>query len=299
MQIFTNEFLACSEQHIQDELDKNGFFCFEKALTEEFVSAVFDSVEKNRFGINNNWIKGVYTEGQYYLTHMLAVSQAFYSYVTHEKIMQISKQILGDKTRLKALRYYETFGSHRMQWHSDNKTDKGFAHIPGIIFIAYLVDVVDGEFQYVSGSHEWSGIRAYSDYSDREIEEKYGDRVVSFQKPSGSLVIYNTYGVHRAKPAQDKNYIRKSLFFQVDAEVGSAEPILLNPSFCENLTDELKEYLGFGLASEYQIFPNSKFKDHPITLSICKDVLGWFGYRVAKKTLKLMPKFIQSKIKKS
>jgi ectoine hydroxylase-related dioxygenase (phytanoyl-CoA dioxygenase family) len=299
MQIFTKDFLECSEQQIHKELKENGFFCFEKALTEEFVSAICNSVEENRFGINNNWIRGVYTEGQYYLTHMLSVAKEFYLYVTSQKVMQISKKILGDRIRLKAMRYYETYGSHRMQWHTDNKTDKGFAHIPGIIFIAYLVDVEDGEFQYVSGSHEWSGTRAYSDYPDREIEEKFSDLVVSFRKPSGSVIIYNTYGVHRAKPAQHKDYVRKSLFFQVDSEVESAEPMLLNPSFCVNFSDEVKDYLGFGLDSNYQIFPNSKFKDHPITTSICKDFIGWFSYRIAKSIFRLMPGFIQSKIKKN
>lgn len=299
MEIFTKEFSECSEQQIHQELQENGFFCFEKALTEEFVSAIYKSVEENRFGVNNNWIRGVYTEGQYYLTHMLAVSKEFYSYVTHPKVMQISKKILGDRIRLKALRYYETYGSHRMQWHTDNKTDRGFAHIPGVIFIAYLVDVDDGEFQYVSGSHEWSGIRAYSDYSDQEIEGKFSEQIVSFRKPSGSVIIYNTYGVHRAKPAQNKNYIRKSLFFQVDSEVENAEPMMLNPSFCENFSDEIKDYLGFGLDSKYQIFPNSKFKDHPITIAICKDFIGWFSYRIAKRILRLMPRFVQAKIKKN
>ena len=30
-----------------------------------------------------------------------------------------------------------------MQWHTDNKTDREFAHIPGIIFIFYVEDVED------------------------------------------------------------------------------------------------------------------------------------------------------------
>lgn len=275
MQIFTKDFLNHAEQNISEELEKNGYFCFENALTEEFITAIFESIEKNRFGINNNWVRGVYTESQYYFTHMLPVSKEFYSYVTHEKVMRISKRILGDQIRLKAMRYYETMGGHQMQWHSDNKTDKGFAHIPGIILICYLVDVNDGEFQYVSGSHEWSGTRAYSDYTDDEIEGKFADQIVSFKKPAGSIVIYNTYGVHRAKPIKDKNYTRKSLFFQVDSDMKSAEPIILNPSFCEDLTDEKKNYLGFDMDSNYQIFPNTKLKDHPLTPSICKEL--WVG----------------------
>jgi ectoine hydroxylase-related dioxygenase (phytanoyl-CoA dioxygenase family) len=298
MRIFTKDFLEYSEQNISDHLDKNGYFSYERALSNEFINAIFESVDTNRFSINTNWISGVYTEQQYYLTHMLAVSKEFYSYATHDKIMSISKKILGDKIRLKAMRYYETMGNHRMQWHTDNKTDKGFAHIPGIIFICYLVDVYDGEFQYVSGSHEWSGIRAYSDYSDSEIEEKFQDQIVSFKKPAGSIIIYNTYGVHRAKPAEDKRFTRKSLFFQVDSDVNSAEPLILNPAFCDNLTDDRKDYLGFGMNSNYQIFPNSKFKNHPVTPEITKQILSWLGYRLIHNLptpiLKLLKKSVKS-----
>lgn len=299
MQVFTKDFLDYPEEAICNELEKKGFFCFERALTQEFIDAIFDSVESNRFGINNNWIKGIYTERQYYLTHMLAVSREFYQYVTHEKVLSISKKVLGDRIRLKAMRYYETMGGHRMQWHTDNKTDKGVVHIPGLIFISYLVDVNDGEFQYVSNSHNWSGTRAYSDYSEHEIESKFKNQVVSFKKPMGSIIIYDTYGVHRARPTQDKNHVRKSLFFQVDSDISSAEPIILNPAFCENLTDESKEYLGFGMEAHKQIFPNSRFKDHPITTSICREVFGWLGYRLTKNVIKAVPGSLKHRIKET
>ncbi len=46
-----------------------------------------------------------------------------------------------------------------------------------------MADVDDGEFQYVRASHNWSGERAYSDYSDEEIEENHGKDIVSFKAP--------------------------------------------------------------------------------------------------------------------
>lgn len=298
MNIFTDEFIEYPIQEVHRELEEHGFFCFENAFTTNFIHAIFESVEANRFGLNTNWVSGVCTEQQYYLTHMLAVSKEFYDYVTHQKIRDISRKILGDRIRLKAMRYYETLGGHHMQWHTDNKTDKGFAHIPGIIFIAYLVDVDDGEFQYISGSHDWSGIQAYSDYSDEEIKEKYEDRIISFRKPAGSLIIYNTYGIHRAKPFRSKGYVRKSLFFQVDSEITNAEPLLLNPAFCTNLTDDVREYLGFGLGSNYQIFPNSKLKDHPVTMPILKEVAGWLGYRLIRNQLRSLSPEWKSSLKR-
>ena len=63
---------------------------------------------------------------------------------------------MGNSFRLTALRYYETYGKHHMQWHTDNKTDKEFSKFPGLIFICYLSDVNDGQFQYIKRSHLWS-----------------------------------------------------------------------------------------------------------------------------------------------
>ena len=37
--------------------------------------------------------------------------------------------------------------------------------IYGLIFIFYTEDVNDGQFQFIEGSHTWSGKKAYSDYS--------------------------------------------------------------------------------------------------------------------------------------
>src|SRR5690606_30686500 len=128
-------------------------------------------------------------------------------------------------------RYYETYGRHHMQWHTDNKTDRSFSHIPGLIFIAYVEDVEDGEFQYVRGSQNWSGDSAYSDYSDAFIQENYAHEVRSFKAPKGTIVIYDIYGIHRGKPVSDRKFVRKRLFFQVDSKIDSAEPILLNTSF--------------------------------------------------------------------
>ena len=86
---------------------------------------------------------------------------------------------MGNEFRLKALRYYENFGGQIMQWHTDNRfydeNKKGEAHTktPGIIFLAYLSDVDDGEFQYVKGSHLWSVKNQYNDYSKDYIEKKF------------------------------------------------------------------------------------------------------------------------------
>jgi hypothetical protein len=176
-----------------------------------------------------------------------------------------------------------------MQWHTDNKTDRGFAHIPGIIFLVYLGQVDDGEFQYVRGSQKWSGQTAYSDYTDAYINSRHRADVVGFKGPRGALLIYDTYGIHRAKPVMTKNFLRRSLFFQVDSKIDSAEPILLNPAFVETLDEKRKTYLGFGLPADYQIYPQTSMDSLPIGRMNMAAVLHWLGYRTLRSMYDRMP----------
>ena len=97
-----------------------------------------------------------------------------------------------------------------MQWHTDNKSETHKTNTNGLIFIVYLSDVQDGEFQYIEGSHNWSGDDDHSNYSNDLIEDKYKDKITSFKKNAGGIVIYNSRGIHRAKPTKDNNFTRKS-----------------------------------------------------------------------------------------
>ena len=185
---------------------------------------------------------------------------------------------IGQRLPPQSQRHYETYGGHHMQWHTDNKTDKGFAPIPGIIFIVYLEDITDGEFQYCR-SHTFSGTKSYNDYSDAWIEENCAKDIVSFKAPKGTIVIYDTYGIHRAKPVADKLFVRKSLFFQVDADCHSAEPI--RQLLIKNMDNKIAKYLGFRPAAEYRVFPYTMIENLPlkrVALSIPK----WILYRMIR-----------------
>ena len=128
----------------------------QKAIDENLLNNVLIDVNENKFSINKNWVTGVYTKSQYYLTNILGCSKSFYNLITNEKIMNTCENYMGKNFRLKATRYYETHPSHEMHWHTDNKADKEFKEIKGLIFIVYLEDVEDGEFQYIKNSHKFS-----------------------------------------------------------------------------------------------------------------------------------------------
>ena len=215
--IFTNAFQEIEIDSVVKEINENWYFVFANALTSEAVSKI-EKEAKTKLNINQNKISGVYWEKQYFFTNLLTTSKTFYDFATSKFVLNTCEKHLGNSFRLKALRYYETYGGAHMQWHSDNKTDKTYAHIPGLIFIFYVSDVENGQFQYIEGSHNWSVKKGYSDYSDDFINKNYKDKIKNFKLPKGSLIIYNTYGIHRAEPVFKKNFTRRSVFFQVDSE---------------------------------------------------------------------------------
>ena len=195
MDVFTQEFLNCNNSKIVNEIKTKGFFKFENALTQDFINNIIADVQKADLSLNKNNIAGVYfTHGnQFFLTHMLAASKNFYNYCTNLKVINFCKEIFGNLFRLKALRYYENFGGQHMQWHTDNRRydkDKGETHTtaPGIIFLAYLSDVEDGEFQYIEKSHIWSGENTHHDYTVDYVEQNFKKDVVGFK---GNPVLFS------------------------------------------------------------------------------------------------------------
>jgi ectoine hydroxylase-related dioxygenase (phytanoyl-CoA dioxygenase family) len=250
--IFTENFFSIKNEKIIESLSTDGYFAIEEALTEDFIDNIEKDVANHRFLTNSNILSGSYTNSQYFLVNMLACSRVFYEYCTNNKVLDICEKLIGDEFRLKALRYYESYSNTRMQWHTDSKTSAGFAPIPGLIFIAYITDVFDGEFQYVRGSHKWSSSMMQNDF----LEDFNSEQIQSFRMPKRSIIVYNTHGIHRAKPAETSSFIRKSLFFQVDGN-NNSEPLLINPSFITNLDERIKMYLGFSREASNTPFPHT------------------------------------------
>ena len=219
MNIFNNNFSDTSSKNIIDEIKRKGYFTFENAVTDIFVNNINSDVAKTDLNINNNEISGVYylPGNQFFLTHMLAASKNFFDFCTSNKLIDICSNYFNSQFRLKAFRYYENFGGQKMQWHTDNKVVQNTQNlvqkntkVSGLIFIVYLNDVNDGEFQYIEGSHLWSSKNQFNDYTEKYIIDNFSDKIVSFKKKKGSVIIYNTFGIHRAKPTKNKKFVKKN-----------------------------------------------------------------------------------------
>lgn len=296
--IFTQEFQKINVNIITQALIEKGYFVFERAITEQAIESIERDSSESRLNFNDNKISGVYYEKQYYLTNLLCVSKTFYDFVTSRRVFEICNKYLGGQFRLKAMRYYETFGGHHMRWHTDNKSDRGFTSIPGVIFIFYVSDVTEGEFQYIEGSHNWSGEKAYSEYSDEFIETNHKSKIKDFKLPRGSLIVYNTYGIHRAKPVLKNKFIRKSVFFQVDGDINNSEPIYLNTEFISKVDRQLEMFLGFGSPAQNAVFPQTSLSTLPLTRSIFYIFLKYIPRRLMRYAFDHSPKFVKNWIRK-
>ena len=109
---------------------------------------------------------------------------------------------------------------NRTQFISGNKGSGGGWHRDGIYShgfksLLYLTDVSDknGPFQYIPRSFHWSHHLLYAkhvdqyQYSEEEIEDllkkrkKYPIKTITGTK--GTLVVFNTNGIHRGKPIEE------------------------------------------------------------------------------------------------
>ena len=292
MAIFSDQFVSVEPAIVVDSIKEKGYFSFEKAVNSEFLQELTTELSQYRPSININSPAPVWLNDQYFFPQAFAACRSYYDYIVSEKILSICRAAFDDSYRLKCHRYYETSYGHSMEWHADNVTNnQEVTETDGFIFILYVNDVFDGEFQLVTNSYEErkSGEWSYA-YSNRYIEDNYADRIQSFAMPAGSIVIYDTYGIHRAKPITAKGFTRKSIFFQVDSSNRNAEEIIVNPAFITTFNDEIARYLGFGQVQDFKSNPQSNVKHIPIP------VLLRFGLDVLKAVSVRSIKYVFRKI---
>ena len=287
--IFNKKFLEIDKVSIIDNVNKNGFFFFEEALNQKFVQKIEEELSNKDFGLNVNTTNPVYTKAQYFFSNAMTASKEYFNLITSEKIFSIAKTKYNKDFRLKAQRYYETKYGNYMPWHADNVDNNGVLHKnDGLIMIIYINDVFDGEFQLIEGSNLKieENKRDVNYIADKYVEENYKDNIKSFKGKSGSIIIYDTWHFHRAKPIKDKNFVRKSIFLQIDNSDRNAEKLLLTPDFFNEekfKNIELLKFLGFGNVSDFASIPAGTIKNLPnkqiikltklLSLTIIKNII--------------------------
>ena len=281
---------------ILNDIENKGYSTVESFFDQNSVKSILADTTKNKFKINENASTGIFYETQYYFMHLLAESQKCYDFITSKFVIKLCDQYLGNKYRLHASRYYETMSGHNMKWHVDNKRGIELIDMKGLIFIVYLCDVDEGEFQYIEGSHKFDNDTP--DILSELINNKYKHLIRSLKMPIGSIVIYDARGIHRAKTFNNNNYARKSLYFQVDAIDESAEKIIVNTKFLKNINPDIEKILGFGKKYEDSTYPKTNLNRYPINLKVLMLILKWFIYRISRFILRTEPRNIIKIFKK-
>jgi len=105
--IFTDEFISIPLTDIKKKIIDDGYFYFEKALSDRFIREIENEISVYRFSMNENKPTGTFTIGQYFFVDLLKISKSFYKYVTSQFVGNLCGSYFGENFRLKALRYYE------------------------------------------------------------------------------------------------------------------------------------------------------------------------------------------------
>jgi len=284
---YSKSFLNFESEGIAKRLQTDGFFFCEAAITNEMVDQILSEVENLPLGFNKNDVHPVSFFRQTFFSHCLAGSRSIVNLISDPFVLQICRNYLGSNFRLKCQRYYTSGRGYQLDWHTDNKTvDNKKTDINGLVFIIYLTDTYDGELQVVKGSNNWSGDSLSNDFADEELRKNYENDILSLPGPRGSIVITDTYTIHRTRRLTTKGFERKSLFFQIDDDLLHSEKIIVNTEFLPKMDAQLQTFFGIGLPSGYKSMPVSGIN----TLS--NKYLFTLLYSSIKQLLKRLIKFL-------
>ncbi len=259
MTLFSDAFRRQSGAEIVAQVRQNGYFAFECALDEAAADAIVADVDGFEVHVNRNVPPNVVHKGATYATHVLARSRTAFEVLTDPLITGLLRQGLGETFRLAGKRAYETRGGAYMCFHSDTAlAELDPLRIDAMVFIFYLNDVAEGEWEIIEGSHLWGDTTSPSRERDDALRARPDVTVRGFRMPKGSVVIYNGRLLHRAKPYVGDAFARRSFFFQVNRGPKKGEPVLIETGFITpDLSDDAQMLLGFGKRPRVPAFPES------------------------------------------
>jgi hypothetical protein len=144
-------------------------------------------------------------------------------------------------------------------WHGDMWYDQSaVTYIPREVKVAlYLTDVRSGAFHYIRGTHRKAAPR---DYDVSEISEDMKANIVEMKAPAGTVVVFDTSGIHRQgapilepREAVFLNYHDPTVKIQEESlRSYRYKPLILNAAFLGGRSAEDYRILGFGEKSQYQ-----------------------------------------------
>jgi ectoine hydroxylase-related dioxygenase (phytanoyl-CoA dioxygenase family) len=249
-----------NKKEIINRIDSEGFAVIEDFISRKTLDKFMPEVYRRFNRLSYNGTKGyVKVPGQKYLQDTLTVHDEILKIYLHPLIIDCCEEYTGKPVHLSDYRIYQNLEGNHMPWHVDNKQTmpdhtQTMLDYKGLIALVYLDDVDHGPFQLVRGSHLWAS--AFNKEMWDDVVEKYSKDIVSFNnQKAGTLILYDTRGIHRAEPFQ-KGTPRTALLAQyADFDKPAGEPIFINTEHLSGLSERSVQVLRFGKKASSPTWP--------------------------------------------
>jgi len=192
--------------------------------------------------------------------NVLMLDQGFVDLALHPVVKEALREYVGPGVELVEAKGWLSLPTNEdfHGWHGDKWYDQTKAQgIPREVKLAlYLTDVRSGAFCYVQGTHQKIHPRPYR---TEEVRQLPGSKVVEVTGPAGTVVLFDTSGIHRqAMPILEPrhavflNYHDPSVpLQQEDVAYYRYHPLILSAAFLGDLSPEDYRILGFGNKTNY------------------------------------------------
>src|SRR4030095_10593444 len=246
---------------ILNRIDSDGFAVVEHFIPKQTLDKFMPEVYRRFDRLSYNGSKGyVRWQRMKFLQDTLTVNEEILKIYLHPFIIDCCEQYTGKPVHLSDYRIYQNLEGYHMPWHVDNKTmgerdrTQTILDYKGSIALIYLDDVDHGPFQLVSKSHLWTSA-FYKEMWD-DVIEKYSKDIVSFNnQKAGTLILYDTRGIHRAEPFHTETPRTGLLAQYADFDKPTVEPIFINTEHLSRLSERSVQVLRFGKKASAATWP--------------------------------------------
>lgn len=247
-------------------LRRNGIVVIENVLAEETARQFADCAERsldpgrNAGFANYATLEPVTSSTSIEFHHPFVVSSAATATVANRPLLDLIEDYIGEKARIHSAIFQKTFpigGRSAVDWHVDcgsNKQLNGTTRFRErrLRSILYLSDVTNGGLGYILDSRDARDIFLAQEtgalFPPDRVPADPGRRI-EVLAPKGTLILFDTHGLHRPSPLQTERLVM-NVWFCGASFPARLPPILLQPG---NLpADSLASLYVFATAPDFE-----------------------------------------------
>lgn len=239
-------FTDAEAAQIAESLQLNGIAIIENYLDEAAVGKLVATAERSlEAGRNAGYanfatLEPVRSSTSVEFHHPFAVSSVATGVVTNRRLLDIVEAYVGEKARIHSAIIQKTFplgGRPAVDWHVDcgaNKQLNGGARFRErrLRSILYLSDVSNGGLGYILDSREARDVFLAQPEGALFPPDKVPadlDRRIEVLAPKGTLILFDTHGLHRPSPLETERLVL-NVWFCGESFPARLPPILLQPA---------------------------------------------------------------------